>query len=79
MKKLVKLSLAIMVGVVGVNMIAGCGPASDDKALETAAPPPSADAVAEPGRDKPNRPGAMGAAGGGGAAPAAAGAGEAIK
>ena len=55
----------------------GCGAKAEDKALETAAPPPGSNAVAEkPNVDK-NRPGPAGMGGGGGAAATAGAAGPA--
>jgi hypothetical protein len=61
----------------GLIALAGCG--SNDKALETAAPPAAANAQPAPVVAKPNRPGGMSVSGGGMGASGGPGAGSTAK
>jgi hypothetical protein len=56
----------ILLGIVSVALLAGCG-SGEDPALNQAAPPPSGDAVPEQGMSEKNRPGANGVTPTGGA------------
>ena len=64
-----KKTFFLLIALLAAGVVVGCGQSGDDKALETAAPPPSAGAVPEAPKTDKNRPGAAGMAGGGAGAP----------
>lgn len=58
-------NVLILLGVVSISLLAGCG-SGEDPALNQAAPPPSGDAVADESKVDKNRPGSNGMTGAGG-------------